>query len=145
MSASTDGAIQAVRFFKAPRELGAGHVGKVYHLSSGELLARTTEGGSGNQSDDSHCWPGWVSLPLPRPLRVQKGVAYLVAVDSVLVYVASSSSSSPWVRGRLAVPVGGGRKGWANRMPPASSNSSSRCFWVDGETGPGLAASCMHQ
>lgn len=120
-----DGAITAVRYYRAASEAPGGHVGKVYE--SGALLAE-----SAVEGEEEEACGGWVSLPLSEPLAVTVGATYTVVLDSLLYYAATDFYYASGVsRGGLAVPPGGGRKGAPGSQP--SSNQNNRCFWVDGE------------
>jgi hypothetical protein len=78
------GRIKAIRFYKAPGEQGASHVGKIYQsMRTGpQLLAQVT---FANETAS-----GWQMQMLPTPLSIASGTEYIVAVNTGNTYYAKT-------------------------------------------------------
>lgn len=125
------GRLTAVRFFKAAREGGSGHVGKVYDWASGRLLAST-----GAAVDDSFCGgPKWVSLPITTPIITAPDTQYVVAVDSLMHYVKSAAmlGSGRSSRDLSVVAAGGVYSTELGGGMPRYTDQGATNYWVDGE------------
>ncbi|MEH1863691.1 MAG: N,N-dimethylformamidase beta subunit family domain-containing protein [Nostoc sp.] len=113
---NTSGQINAIRFWKAPSEIGT-HIGKIWN-ATGTLLASVTF--------SSETASGWQSQALTTPLNIQANTTYVVSINVNSYYVATYDElGSSIVNGNLS-SVADGSNGVFNGTPGAFPNGSYR-------------------
>lgn len=130
------GTVLAVRFFKSPREGGGIHIGRVYDWQSKQLLASSADEYSGTVVDDAACpGPGWITIDLPEPLRVEPGKEYVATLDNVRYYAESQNQmEKTWSNGDVkSVKSGSVFAMEGDRGMPTNTDRGSTNYWIDGE------------
>ena len=122
-TASSNGFITGVRFYKEPDDTGA-HTGSLWS-SSGTLLA------SGTFSNETAS--GWQELDFSSPVAITAGTTYVASYFSSTGYPASTPQglASAVTNGPLTALAGGGvyAYGSANTFPANTYNNNN--YWVD--------------
>ena len=121
--ASSDGFIDAVRFYKEPDDTGA-HTGSLWS-STGTLLA------SGTFSGETAS--GWQELDFSSPVAVTAGTTYVASYFSSTGHPAATAQglASAVTNGPLTALAGGGvyAYGSSNTFPTSTYNNNN--YWVD--------------
>ncbi|HEV7951045.1 MAG TPA: DUF4082 domain-containing protein, partial [Glaciihabitans sp.] len=126
-SASANGTISGVRFYKGPQNTGP-HTGKLW-TSTGTLL--------GNTTFSNETASGWQTASFASPVSISAGTTYVVSYHSNGRYSANGNYfTAPVTNGPLTAPssaASGGNGvyayGTASAFPTSSFNASN--YWVD--------------
>jgi len=126
-SASTDGIVTGVRFYKGPQNTGP-HTGSLW-TGTGELLATTTF--------TNETASGWQTATFATPVDITAGQTYVVSYHSNGFYSADANYfASAVTNGPLTAPSHAGAEGngvyaygSASAFPTSSYNGSN--YWVD--------------
>jgi hypothetical protein len=118
-SASTNGTITGIRYWKATSETGT-HTGRIWS-NTGTLLASVVFTGETAS--------GWQTKALATPLSITAGTQYVVSVNVNARYAVTTSGFANAISNAgLAAPVGAGVFNEAPGLFPASSYQSSNYF-----------------
>ncbi|HEY4202521.1 MAG TPA: DUF4082 domain-containing protein [Devosiaceae bacterium] len=124
-SASTDGTVTGIRFYKGPLN-GGPHVGNLW-TSTGQLLATGTF--TGESAD------GWQTLMLATPITVHAGQTYVASYSTNGYYAYDDNYfDTPHQNGLLSTGVGAGVYGYGNGDPqtfPGQTSDTNGNYWVD--------------
>jgi methionine-rich copper-binding protein CopC len=121
-TASQDGSIAGIRFYKVPDNTGA-HTGSLW-TSGGTLLATGTFSGESTQ--------GWEELDFSSPVAITAGTTYVASYHTNAAHYATTANglASPAVSGPLTALAGGVYAyGSASTFPSNSSNGMN--YWTD--------------
>jgi uncharacterized repeat protein (TIGR01451 family) len=115
------GKIKAIRYWKASNESGSGHTGHLWD-ASGKLLATVDFANVDNGAS------GWQEQSLATPVTIQANTTYLVSVNSVSGYAATTGGlAASIVNGNLNSVADGANGVFGNPgiFPSQSSNNSN--------------------
>ena len=117
-TATANGQITAIRFFKAPNESGT-HTGRVWNAAGQQVTSVVFSGETAS---------GWQEQSLPTPLAIGANVEYMVTVNTGNTYYATTDGglNSQVTNGSLSTVVGSnGRYGAVGAYPTDSWQNSN--------------------
>jgi hypothetical protein len=118
-SASVNGQITGIRYWRAASETGT-HTGRIWSNTGTQLASVVFTNDTGS---------GWKTQALATPLNITAGTQYVVSVNTVVRYAATTSGfSSAISNGGLTAPVGAGIFNGTPGSFPTASYSNTNYF-----------------